>query len=207
MYLVDASFPVRPAPTVFAIPKVAGIPTWQMNLVSRTQEAPNLCWAACTQSILAFVAGLPVRQDTIVSRIHGLPVDAPATDSQITASLKVRVVSNDDRKVTVVRPSYVAGAPTPTRLIRELGRLRPILMKVAVGPDTAHAVVATSVTYMDEPWGPLILSLTYRDPSPTVQDLMNKGRVVVDGPQLPQFASTICAHWLIDVTHRQRLSW
>lgn len=203
MYLIGADFPYGPTPVAFAIPKIVGIPTEQFNLVATAQETPNLCWAACTQSILTFF-GIPLSQQAIVARIHGVPVDVPASDSEISASLNGRAVTNDGRATITVRSRLATGAPNPTELIRALGQLRPVLLKLTTGFHVAHAVVATSVTYVDAPWGPQITSLTYRDPYPTFENWINKGKVIVVEPQLSQLWSTVVAHWLIEVRVQRR---
>lgn len=176
---------------------VVGIPTGSFNFFAASQQQNEWCWAASIQMILNYY-GVPATQAEVVSRIYGIPVNAPGSDAQITAALNAmgRTVNG---QIITIQSSGAPGLPPPAVLVQELSAQHPILIAFANGPNSGHAVVVTGAAFVMTAFGPQITGLVIRDPWPTPFTLQTEGREEIVGPQLTAFAQTVRAHWLVSV--------
>jgi papain like cysteine protease AvrRpt2 len=174
-----------------------GLPSQSFNYVAAAQIQNEWCWAASIQMILGWY-GIPATQPEIVVHAYGAPINAPGSNDAIARALSG---SGRDRfgNFHIISSVTAAGAPMPQVLINELTQQHPILLAFQNGPNTGHAVVITAASYFLTPNGPHITSLVIRDPFPTPINLQNAGRVVIDGPALAPFISTVRQHWLVQV--------
>src|SRR5260370_13490759 len=104
--------PAPPSPTYI------GIPTPVADFVAAAQAQDMWCWAACIQMILNFY-GIPITQDEIVTRVYGYPINEPATDGVISASLNGWGINAQGRRF-VVRSYVASGSPTAPVLTRDV---------------------------------------------------------------------------------------
>lgn len=176
---------------------VVGVPTGSFNFVAASQQQTEWCWAASIQMILNYY-GVPATQAEVVSRIYGIPVNAPGSDVQITAALNAMGRTVNGRIITI-QSSGAPGLPPPAVLVQELSAGHPILIAFASGPNGGHAVVVTAAGFVMTPFGPRITDLVIRDPWPTPFTVATEGREEIAGPQLTTFAQTVRAHWLVSV--------
>jgi len=179
-----------PAPSP---PTYIGIPTPVADFVAAAQAQDMWCWAACIQMILNFY-GIPITQDEIVTRVYRCPINEPATDDVISASLNGWGINAQGRRF-VVRSYVASGPPTAPVLTRELINGRPILLAFNSGTSIGHAVVITAASRM----GPLVSSVVFRDPSPTTENVAEKGRVELAMDRLAEFLPSVRSHWLVSV--------
>jgi hypothetical protein len=183
----------RPAAPPAPRPTYIGIPTPVADFVATAQAQDMWCWAACIQMILNFY-GIPITQDEIVTRVYRYPINEPATDDVISASLNAWGINAQGRRF-VVRSYVASGPPTASVLTQELINGRPILLAFSSGTSIGHAVVITAASRM----GSLVSSVIYRDPSPTPENLAEKGRVELAMDRLAEFLPSVRSHWLVSV--------
>ncbi|MGC2118266.1 MAG: hypothetical protein WA644_04200, partial [Candidatus Acidiferrales bacterium] len=143
-------------------------------------------------------AGQLPSQPEIVQRIYGIAGDFPGSDQAVSAALNGWGRTVNGRIVTI-RSAVYQGQLPPQILISQLSQRHPILLGVWSGPTSGHAVVVTAASYINSPSGPIIISLVIRDPWPSPQNIATAGRVEYTGPNLPQFAGTMRAYWLVTV--------
>ena len=174
-----------------------GITRDEFDYVAAAQRQNEWCWAASIQMILNWY-GLPVDQAQVVARNYGAPVNQPGTDQMISSSLNTWAIAMNGQTFAI-RSVTAPGPPPPLVLIQELNQKHPILLTFASGPYSGHAVVITAARYYNTPQGPLVNSLILRDPFPTQQNIQNKGRVELAGPDLAQFLQQVRSNWLVSV--------
>ena len=173
------------------MPRYAGIPTEIVDSVATSQEQDMWCWAASIQMLLKYY-GVSLAQDQIVSRVYGSPGNHPGTDQAISASLNGWGI-NADGKHFVVQSRVAPGPPTPALLFRELSSGRPILLTFNPGLSVGHAVLVTAASATNR----TVVSLVYRDPSPTPVNIQNHGRVELFLQDLAQFLPSVRSHWFV----------
>jgi hypothetical protein len=181
------------APSSPPQPRYVGIPTEVGDFVAASQKQDMWCWAASIQMLLNFY-GVAITQEQIVSRVYGQPQNQPATDQAISASLNGWGI-NARGKRFVVRSRVAGGPPTPAVLFRQLSQHHPILLTINPGTSIGHAVLVTSVSVVG--WN--VVSLVYRDPSPTSANIECRGRVELFTDDLARFLSCVRSHWLVSV--------
>jgi hypothetical protein len=181
-------------------PIYVGIPSNVFNYSSASQQKDQWCWAASIQMIFNYY-GVNISQDQIVARSYGqdpatgeLP-DWPGSFQIITQNLNNWSVDNNGIPYTV-GASLFWQAPSPVYLIQELTQQRPVLIAYMSGPNTQHAVVITGCSYIQTSNGPFIQTVIVRDPWPSQENILNKGRVEYPGINL---ANSITAHWYVRV--------
>src|SRR5260370_10512080 len=190
--LVLACLAKRPvAPPAPPSPTYIGIPTPVADFVAAAQAQDMWCWAACIQMILNFY-GIPITQDEIVTRVYGYPINEPATDDVISASLNGWGINAQGRRF-VVRSYVASGPPTAPVLTRELINGRPILLAFHSGASIGHAVVITASSRI----GSFVSSVVYRDPSPTTENLAEKGRIELAMDRLAEFLPKLLSGWSV----------
>src|SRR6266851_6508931 len=143
-----------PAPSP---PTYIGIPTPVADFVAAAQAQDMWCWAACIQMILNFY-GIPITQDEIVTRVYRCPINEPATDDVISASLNGWGINAEGRGY-VVQSHVGSGPPAAAVLTRELSNGRPVLLAFNSGTSIGHAVVITAASRI----GSIVSSVVYRD--------------------------------------------
>ncbi len=181
--------------------KHVGVSSSKMNYYASSQKNSQWCWAASIQMVLNYY-GVKISQEQIVARTYGtdpygrLPNWAGSFEA-ITANLNNWGVDNSGREYKV-RASLNWGAPTPAVLLRELSKKRPVIVGYR-GPQGGHAVVITAASSTKSPYGPIIQTITVRDPMPTPMNIHNRGKVVYPGAQI---ASLMQAYWYIKVRRK-----
>jgi hypothetical protein len=177
-----------------------GIPSNTLNYyVAEKQNNSNWCWAASIKMIFKYY-GVTISQEDIVRRSYGTDPYGRLPNWQgsyqvITANLNNWSIDKSGRMYSV-RSSLNFGAPTPTYLIDELSNKRPVLVGYKSSVSGGHAVIITAVSYIMSFNGPIIQTITVRDPWPSAQNINNKGKVVYTGSS---FASKIMHHWYVRV--------
>ncbi len=208
MQVTEQSF--RPTPVAFAIQRTVGIPTECFDRAATVQESPSWCWVTAPQMVHAYY-GFHISQQELVSRRYRIPRDVRGSDDDITASLNVSACVDTGNGIVgiSVHGRRVGGPPSPRALIRELSQGRPVIVTFMADPLVGHAVVITAVDYLQAPQGPMITSLSYRDPSPTLTNWINRGRVPLVEPDLSRFYASIRAHWLTSASRKflNRTPW
>ena len=176
-----------------------GIPTNQMNYFAAGQEKSQWCWAASIEMVLNYY-GVDIAQKQIVARTYGrdpfgqLP-NWTGSIQTIHRNLNNWGIDNFGYPYTVMA-QMGNGAPSPTVLINELSNGRPVIIGYRTGPNSGHAVVVTAVSYVPTASGPYIQTITVRDPWPSRENIINKGRVVHNAAAL---ANKIQAYWYVRV--------
>jgi len=195
--LVNAqSFPSQPS----QYPQYVGIPSARMNYYAAAQGLNQWCWAASIQMVLNYY-GVDITQAQIVERTFGrLPwggLPNQAGDPRvITDNLNNWSIDNRGRPY-IVRCILGQGAPNANILIRELSQQRPVIVGYTSGPQSAHAVVITAVSYINSPRGPIIQTIVVRDPWPSPEHIRSMGRVEYPGAVL---ANRMQHYWYVNVT-------
>src|ERR1035437_1788722 len=174
-----------------------GIPSAQFNFVSAVQLRTEWCWAASVQMVLNWY-DIPVRQTDVVNRVYHKTVDAAASENEITVALSGTAYDRTGHKVSLHAVRH-HGTPPAELLIAELGHRRPMLMTLHSSRTMLHAVVVTSVEYIDSSQGVRITAMTLRDPNPTFHDRRTAGAVRVSGRELTQFVHAISSYYLVSV--------
>ena len=144
--------------------------------------------------------GIPITQQEIVTRVYRSPVNEPASDEVISASLNGWGINADGRRF-VVSSHVGSGPPAASVLTRELSNGRPVLLAFNSGTSIGHAVVITAASRV----GSLVSSVVYRDPSPASENVAAKGRVELAMDRLAEFLPGVRSHWLLSV--KQFQSW
>jgi hypothetical protein len=144
-----------------------GIDSEVMNSAAEFQKKTSWCWAACIQMVLKYY-NVTITQQQIVFKTFGTNDygDLPnfgGSAYEITRNLNKVDVDNSG-VVYKVSASYHISSPKPIFLIQELMNNRPVLISFISGPNTAHAVLITSCTYIMTNNGPQLLTITVRDP-------------------------------------------
>jgi len=176
-----------------------GIPADWSDYIAAAQESDMWCWAAAIQMILKRY-GVPVTQSQIVTNAYRAPLNEPGTDDAISANLNGLAFTVDGRRV-MVRSRVAPGAPALKVLINECSRNNPILFTYNCGTNVGHAVVVTAVECIFTANGPFLISLVYRDPFPTPENVANRGGVELVGEKLEEFLSSVRSHWLISARY------
>jgi hypothetical protein len=169
-----------------------GIRTEIFNFFAAAQTKTEWCWAASIQMILNY-HGIPVNQDEVVQHSHGVLTDDPGTDGDITNALNGLIGGNN------VSGVENPGIPPPNTLIDQLRAGNPILQAISTGQFSGHCVVITAASYIQTPMGPQVVDLVIRDPWPSPQNIMTKGKVEINGQQLQGFVNSARSYWLINV--------
>lgn len=180
-------------------PIEVGIPSHTMNYFASLQNNSNWCWAASIQMILNYYR-INIDQEDIVRRSYGTDPYGNLPNWQgspqiITANLNNWNIDKSGKKYTVQSVLY-NGAPLPSYLINELLNGRPVLVGYKSSSSGGHAVVITAVSYINTFNGPVIQTITVRDPWPSSENVANKGKVVYAGLN---FANMIMQHWYVRV--------
>jgi hypothetical protein len=128
------------------------------------QQTPVWCWAASIQNVLASY-NVSVTQDAIVEATYGNVANLPLFVPQQA----VLNLLNENYLVApqnmVIHPFFVAGAPTPSVLIREIGREHsPILTMYTNGPNSGHVVVCYGAKYTGTADNPTVIEVWVKDP-------------------------------------------
>lgn len=180
-------------------PLQVGMPAVEMDYVAAAQGNSQWCWAAAIQMVLGY-HGVGITQQQIVARSYGtdwwgnLP-DWPGSFEVITRNLNNWSIDNYGQRYAV-GADLNWGAPPPMVLIEELQNGRPMIIGYQSGPASGHAVVLTAATYSLTAYGPVIHTVTVRDPWPSPANVLNRGRVEYDGRSL---ATVIQAYWRVSV--------
>lgn len=170
----------------------AGIPSNVFDNVYATQSNPHWCWAASIQMVLRYY-GVNITQEDIVRRSFGtdpygyLP-DFSGNIQIVTQNLNNWSIDNSGNSY-IVSALVFAGAPPPIDLYNEIVSQHPVIIGYQSSVSSQHAVVATAITYDMYYNGPLISTITVRDPWPT-----SGGRI--EYPAAP-FASLITNYWVV----------
>lgn len=188
----------RRVPSQAQIQKV-GIPSNQMDYFFAKQDKPQWCWAASIQMVMNYY-GVDISQWDIVYRTYGtdpygrLP-DWSGSIGAISANLNNWNIDKSGRSYAV-RSIWKYGSPQPTEFLSELISGRPIILGYKSGYGSGHAVVVTGASFISTKMGPIIQSVTVRDPWPSRQNIINNGKVVYSGAE---FAGLMEAYWYIRV--------
>jgi hypothetical protein len=174
-----------------------GIPAGVVNGFAVSQWQSEWCWAASAQLILNLY-GIPVTQADLVARSHGNLGNNPGSDMDILAVLNGWVPAAGGSRT--VHATEFPGLLAPQLIINNLTSGHPILIAIASGPASGHAVVITAAAFVQTPQGPLLSGLVIRDPWPSPDHMQSIGRVVIQGPDLIQFIAGIRASWISWVT-------
>lgn len=141
-----------------------GVPSFAVY--SAPQECQQWCWAATLQSIFA-TRGYLVSQQTIVRKLWGQLICAPAQPSQIWAAARGQWRDNYGRYFRAELTSIydpmigISGYNALGIMIDELAAGRPLVCG-ALG----HATAISAISFQRSPQGPLLRSVTVRDPWP-----------------------------------------
>ena len=149
-------------------PQTAGVPS--LDLKPALQEQSQRCWAASIQTVLAHY-DIDIDQAEIVRQTYGMDPfgnlpDWPANWGTLTQRLNGWVIEDEDGDRCTVRCRASWGAPVPADLVEEMRQERPAIIGYNVTPTSGHAVVCTAVSYSDSLLGPVVQSITVRDPHP-----------------------------------------
>lgn len=165
------------------------------------QKNSQWCWAASIKMVFNYY-GINISQEQIVSRTYGtdnygnLP-NWPGSMQAIHRNLNNWSIDNTGKRY-VVQASIGMGAPKATYLVNELASAHPVIVGYKTGTNSGHAVVITAVSYTKSYNGPIIQTITVRDPWPSAENLANNGRKIYLGSAL---ASKIQSYWYIRLTY------
>jgi hypothetical protein len=162
----------------------------------QSQAMSQWCWAACISMLFSYY-GHTVTQAQIVTEVYGEPVNMPAgAGSVIARQLNRGWVDDRGRPFrSHVTAAYDYDARLfnvdNTWLINELTRNRPVVL----GTFT-HAVVMTSMEYVNTPSGPKVTGVGVFDPWPGrgARRLSLKEMVPMHRDGGLRFAATIRVH-------------
>lgn len=130
------------------------------------QYQSQWCWAACISMVFGHY-GYRVAQERIVTEAYGAPVDMPAVNGFVIASALNRVWIDDRGREFEASLEAVfdvmAGYSTLDNIgiVDALDEGNPIIVGAR-----GHAVVMTSVQYINTPVGPNIVRVGVFDPWP-----------------------------------------
>jgi Papain-like cysteine protease AvrRpt2 len=145
----------------------AGIALERIRHFNARQALPHWCWAADVQMILAYY-GIHARQDEIVARLFGAPIDIPGSPQAILAALSARAFA-DGCSLLV---ESTARVDNPHELLDDLINDRPLLVGLQREQGTGHAYVLSAVTYSVNFWGaPVFHTVILHDPWPFTRDM------------------------------------
>ena len=172
----------------------AGIPDSRLDTIFSNQQQNQWCWAASIQLILKH-HGVDVSQRSIVQRAFQCDPDqpmanAPANVPVITGALNEWRTDSAGYSQIVSAVAWPADAVAPETLLHELEQGMPFLVGYQLQvPDPArgwitagHIVLASGATYIPNPAGAAITSITVRDPSPEPRNVDARGRQVLRPP-------------------------
>jgi hypothetical protein len=168
-----------------------------MDYFASGQRNFQWCWAASIQMVLNYY-GIDILQEQIVARTYGTDLrgrvpDWGGTLQTILSNLNQRGTDNRGRSYSV-HSRVGQGAPEPVSLIQELSRRKPVIFAYSNGPGTGHVAVVEGALFEPSPYGPMIQSLFIRDPWPSRENLMDRGRREYAAWDL---ASRVHFHWYI----------
>ncbi len=181
-----------------AQPVEVGIPSARFNFVAASQLETEWCWAASVQMVLNWY-GVPVQQTQVVKRIYGKTVDSAASEDEIAVALNGTAINRQGQKV-YLHAKRKTGAPPTALLIREMSAEHPMLITVHSTKSMLHAVVITSVEFVQTPGSVEISAITFRDPNPTFHDRRGAVAYRVTGAKLERFLHSISSYYLVNVT-------
>jgi hypothetical protein len=107
------------------------------------QQSRNWCWASCAEMILSY-QGINLPQGSIVQRVKGATIDAPANYTEISTLIN-SVFIDSSGKLVVTSGQFVPGAPSPNVIYNYLKQGRPIILSYATGPFSNHDVILTGI--------------------------------------------------------------
>ena len=176
-----------------------GIPDSQFDYNAASQKSKQWCWAASIQMILNYY-GVDINQEQVVARSYGIDEngnlpDWPASFNLITENLNGWEIDSNGRQ-HLLHAVMGYGPPAPADLINELSNGKPVIVAYRSGPGSSHAVVITGLSYIDSPDGPLVRSITVRDPWPDDHDLKFLGKLDYSAKSLAQ---QVEAFWFISL--------
>ncbi len=186
------------AVNIHAQTQQVGIRTDMLNYAYSEQQSSQWCWAAGIQMILNY-NGVNITQGDIVRRTYGsdrygrLP-NYSGTYDAITANLNNISIDRNGVRYRVIA-EMGAGMPDPVRLLQELGNQYPVLVGYKTGRFQGHAVVLTAASFIGSVYDPVLHTVTVRDPFPTRDNIINRGRKTYWGDMLNE----VEVYWYIRV--------
>ncbi len=185
--------------------KFVGIKGQEMDYYSAAQSNSQWCWAASIQMVLNYY-GVDINQTEIVERAYGIDEEGDLPDwggSKQTIHERLNDTLTDyNGDLYNISATIGLGVPTPSILIEELSKQKPVIVGYNTGMG-GHIVVITAVSYIMTQGGPKIMSIIVRDPMPDAAYSMNNGRIEYPGKY---FASRMNVYWLIDVEESEEVS-
>lgn len=124
---------------------------------SGMQEQSQWCWAACISMVFSYY-GHPVNQSRIVAETWGSIYNLPAQPHHILANLNRQWIDDNGVRFGVISGT---GNTHPASAAQDLASDMPLI----IGTQ-GHAVVLTSLTYSNKPYGVDVDAAIVRDPWP-----------------------------------------
>ena len=149
--------------------------------------------------MIANYYGLNVRQEDFAFGHCG--IDSNGRINNCTAEVDIiNEYLNQCYKTHCIHAPRNDGRPDVNMLISLLSEKRPILLAYH-GPSIGHAIALTGISYTETFWGKELQSMVIRDPSPTIYNQANAGRIEYDKNNANALLDAVYAWWAPVVTY------